>query len=216
MRVKVIMMPFKDLQCVSITNTLGEAMALLDEHRLLSMPVVEGQRFIGVLSKQHTYESFFKDYNCSREEFLSIPVKELMKSKVETVDKDVRIEEAAALFIASKVRFIPVTDDKGNLEGIITQQAVFKYYQKLFGKDYNSLTILCHDYKGVFARICEVIAKAGGSIKNIVGVDTEVMGIQEFFLRIEAEDFDKVVRELEKNKYDVRHVRYAGSPENKK
>lgn len=213
MRVKVIMMPLKEVKCISINDTVGEAMKLIDDYRLLSMPVVDGEQFIGVLSKQHTYESYFKEYQCSKEEFEKIPVKELMKSKVDTVSEDMRIDEAAAKFIASKVRFIPVTDSKGKLKGIITQQAVFKYYQKLFGSDYNSLTVLCHDYKGVFAKICDIIAKAGGNIKNIVNVDTEVMGIQEFFLRIEADDFAKVVKELEKNKYDVRHVQYAEETE---
>ncbi|MFA9466094.1 MAG: CBS domain-containing protein [Velocimicrobium sp.] len=209
MRVKVIMMPLKEVKCIAINDTIGNAMKIIDEYRLLSMPVVEGKKFIGVLSKQHTYECYFKEYTCSREEYVNLEVKELMKSKIDTVSKEMRIEEAAALFVSSKVRFIPVTDDKGNLEGIITQQAVFKYYQKLFGSNYNTLTILCHDYKGVFAKICELIAKAGGSIKNIVNVDTEVMGIQEFFLRVETDDFDKVIKELQKNKYDVRHIHYA-------
>lgn len=213
MRVKVIMMPLSEVKCISIDDTIGSAMKMIDEYHLLSMPVVEGKKFIGVLSKQHTYECFFKEYDCSKEAYFDLKVKELMKSKVETVDKEMRIDEAAAKFIASKVRFIPVTDKKGNLEGIITQQAIFKYYQKLFGSNYNTLTILCHDYKGVFAKICEIIAKAGGSIKNIVNVDTEVMGIQEFFLRIDTDDFGKVVKELEKNKYDVRHVQYAEKEE---
>ncbi|MDK2807586.1 MAG: acetoin utilization protein AcuB [Clostridiales bacterium] len=209
MRVKVIMMPLKDVKCIAIDDTIGKAMDMIDQYGLLSLPVVEGKQFIGVLSKQHTYESYFKDYTCSKEEYLALPVKELMKSKIQTVEKEMRIEEAAALFISSKVRFIPVTDEKGNLEGIITQQAVFKYYQKLFGSNYNTLTILCHDYKGAFAKICELIAKAGGNIKNIVNVDTEVMGIQEFFLRVETDDFDRVIKELQKNKYDVRHIHYA-------
>ncbi len=212
MRVKVIMLPFKDLNCISLEDTLGKAMEILDAKNLLSMPVVEGQKFIGVLSKQHTYESFFKKYTCSREEFFSLKVSELMKDKMETVDKNIRIEEAAAMFIRSKVRFIPVTNEKGDLEGIITQQAVFKYYQKLFGEKHSCITILCHDYKGTLAKICEIIAKGDGNIKNIVGVDTEVMGIQEYFLRIDTDDqesFDKIIKDLEKNKYDVRHIRYV-------
>lgn len=213
MRVKVIMMPFKDLKCISLDNTLGEAMKILDETRLLSMPVVENQKFIGVLSKQHTYECFFKEYSCSREEFLNFKVEALMKSKVDTVNINLRIDEAASLFIASKVRFIPVTNEEGILEGIITQQAIFKYYQKMFGSNYNTLTVLCHDYKGLFANICETIAKAGGNIKNIVNVNTEVMGLQEFFLRIDSTDFDKVIKELQKNKFDVRNVRYADRDE---
>lgn len=209
MRVKVIMMPLKNVQCISLEQTIGEAMELIDEHKLLSMPVVSGKKFIGVLSKQHTYESFFKDYNCTKEEFLKHPVSEMMKSKVDTVSKDTRIEDAAAQFISSKVRFIPVTDEKENLEGIITQQAIFKEYQKLFGTKYNSITILCNDYKGVLSKMSEVIAKAGGNIKNFVQVDTEIMGLQEIHVSVEAENFKEVVTALEKNKFDIRDVKYV-------
>lgn len=209
MKVKVIMMPLKQIQCISLEDTIGHAMKVIDEYNLLSMPVVDGKKFIGVLSKQHTYETYFKDYDCTKEEFLQLKVKEMMKSKVPTISKEVRIEEAAAQFISSKVRFIPVTNEKGELEGIITQQAIFKQYQKLFGSKHNSLTILCHDYKGALAKIAEVIERANGNIKNIVQIDAEVMGLQEVYVRIEAQDFGKVVKLLEKNKFDVRNVRYS-------
>lgn len=209
MRVKVIMMPLKNVQCISLNQTIGEAMNLIDEHKLLSMPVVDGKKFIGVLSKQHTYESFFKYYDCTKEEFLNHPVSEMMKSKVDTVSKDTRIEDAAAQFISSKVRFIPVTDEKENLEGIITQQAIFKEYQKLFGTKHNSITILCNDYKGVLSKMADVIARAGGNIKNLVQVDTEIMGLQEIHISVEAEDFKEVVAALERNKFDIRDVKYV-------
>lgn len=208
MRVKVIMMPLKKVQCISIDQTIGEAMQTIDENKLLSMPVVDGKKFIGVLSKQHTYESFFKEYTCTKEEFFQHKVSELMKSKIDTVSQDTRIEDAAAQFISSKVRFIPVTDEKGNLEGIITQQAIFKEYQKLFGTKYNAVTVLCNDYKGALSKMAEVIAKAGGNIKNFVQVDTEVMGLQELHISIEAANFKEVVAALEKNKFDVRDVKY--------
>lgn len=209
MRVKVIMMPLKNVRCISIEQTIGEAMRLIDEHQLLSMPVVDGKTFIGVLSKQHTYESFFKDYDCTKEEFFQHKVSEMMKSKVATVSKDTRIEDAAAQFISSKVRFIPVTDDKGNLEGIVTQQAIFKEYQKLFGTKHNSVTVLCNDYKGTLGKMAEIIAKAGGNIKNFVQIDTEIMGIQELHISIESDNFNEVVAALEKNKFDVRDVKHV-------
>ncbi len=209
MRVKVIMMPLKKVQCISIEQTIGEAMEMIDEHKLLSMPVVDGKKFIGVLSKQHTYESFFKDYDCTKEEFFQHKVSEMMKSRVETVSKETKIQEAAAQFISSKVRFIPVTDDKGNLEGIVTQQAIFKEYQKLFGTKYNSVIILCNDYKGTLSKMAEVISKAGGNIKNFVQIDTEIMNIQELHVSIQAENFQEVVAALKKNKFDVRDVHYV-------
>lgn len=208
MQVKVIMLPMKDLQCISIDDTIGDAMKKINEHNLLTLPVVEGKVFKGVLSKQYTYEMFFCEYNCSKEEFLQLKVREMIKTKIATIDKDMQIEEAAALFISSKVRFLPITNDKNELEGIVTQQAVFKHYQKQFGStEYDSFTVLCHDNKGTLKNIADVIAKGGGNIKNMVYIDTEVMGIQEIFFRVETDDFDHLLDVMKKNKLDVRYVK---------
>ena len=40
MRVKAIMMPFSKLACISVENTVEEAMKIIDEQGLLSLPVV--------------------------------------------------------------------------------------------------------------------------------------------------------------------------------
>ena len=48
MRVKAIMMPFSKLACISVENTVEEAMKIIDEQGLLSLPVVDGQQFVGV------------------------------------------------------------------------------------------------------------------------------------------------------------------------
>lgn len=209
MRVKAIMIPFNQLTCINLNDSLEKAMGVIDTNNLLSLPVVDGKKFIGVLSKQHTYEYYFKKYDKSREEFLQNPVSMLMKDKIETVTEDMRIEEVASLFITSKVRFIPITNPAGDLVGIVTQQAVFKQYQKMFGHKHNSLVIYTYDYRGVAAKIMETIAKAGGDIRNMMMFHTEVMDLVEIFMRIDSKDFDKVLKALEKQKFDVRDVKYA-------
>lgn len=209
MRVRAIMLPFAKLNCISIDNTVEEAIAIIEEHGLLSLPVVDGTEFIGVLSKQVVFEEFFRSGNCSREEFLQKRVREFMMDKVDTVQKDMRIEEAAVRFIKSKVRFIPVTNEYNQLLGIVTQQAVFKQYQKLFGEAHNSLAIFNYDIKGTLAKLTDTIAKAGGNICNLLVIPTDVMDLVEIFLRIDAEDFDKVVKALKKQGFDLRNIEYA-------
>lgn len=209
MRVKAIMIPFKELTCINLNDNLEKAMEVIDSNNLLSLPVVDGKKFIGVLSKQYTYEYFFKEYSKSKEEFLQNPVSLLMKSKIETVTEDMRIEEVAALFITAKVRFIPIVNQTGDLVGIVTQQAVFKQYQKMFGHKHNSLVIYTYDYRGVAAKIMETVSKAGGDIRNLMMFHTEVMELVEIFMRIDTKDFDKVLKALEKQKFDVRDVKYA-------
>lgn len=49
MRVKAIMIPFHNLTCIKLTDTLERAMEVIDANNLLSLPVVDGKKFIGVL-----------------------------------------------------------------------------------------------------------------------------------------------------------------------
>lgn len=208
MRVKAIMMPFQKLACISVDNTVAEAMKIIDEQGLLSLPVVNGREFIGVLSKQYLFEEYFKNFTGTREEFTGKRVQEFMKIKIDTIDENTRIEEAAAMFITSKARFIPITNDRNVLLGIVTQQAVFKEYQKIFGNKHNSMAIYTYDIRGVLGKICELIAKEGGDICNMMVIPTDVLDLAEIFLRVEAPDFERVVRALERHGYDVRDVKY--------
>ncbi|MEG0963441.1 MAG: CBS domain-containing protein [Lachnospiraceae bacterium] len=215
MRVKTIMLPKEQTTCIKMTDKVEDAIAIIDEHGLLSLPVVDEQKFIGVLSKQYLYEEFFKR-SYEREEFLKMQVSVFMKDKVETITPEFRIEEVAAQFITSKARFIPITDNKNNLLGIVTQQAVFKQYQKMFGKRYNSLVIYSYDSKGTLAKASETVAKAGGDIRNMLIMHTDVMNLVEIFIRIDAVDFDKVVKALEKQGFDIRDVRLGEVAESAK
>ena len=203
------MMPFDELSCIQVTDTIQDAIEIINRHNLLSLPVVDGQQFVGVLSKQFIFETFYEETSVSKEEFEQRRVSEFMKSKVETISPEMRIEEAAALFITSKVRFIPITDDRERFLGIVTQQAVFKQYQSLFGHQHNSLVIYSYDSRGVLAKMCETIAKAGGDIRNLMVVHPDVLNLVEIFLRIDANDFSKVVEALEKQHFDVRDIKPA-------
>lgn len=208
MRVKAIMMPYHKLACISLDNTVEEAMKIIDEQGLLSLPVVKEREFIGVLSKQYLFEEYFKNFTGTKEAFMQRRVEEFMKAKMDTIGENTRIEEAAALFITSKVRFIPITNDRNMLLGIVTQQAVFKEYQKIFGNKHNSMAIYTYDIRGVLGKICELIAKEGGDICNMMVIPTDVLDLAEIFLRVEAPDFERVVRALERHGYDVRDVKY--------
>lgn len=208
MRVKAIMMPFRELTCICVDNTVAEAMQIINERGLLSLPVVDGKQFVGVLSKQYLHEEYFNGFTGTREEFGARRVQEFMKTKIDTIGENTRIEEAAAMFITSKARFIPITNERNMLLGIVTQQAVFKEYQKIFGDKHNSMAIYTYDIRGVLGKICELIAKEGGDICNLMVIPTEVLDLAEIFFRVEAPDFERVVRSLVRHGYDVRDVKY--------
>ena len=69
--------------------------------------------------------------------------------------------------------------------------------------------VYTYDSRGTMAKLCETIAKAGGDIRNMLVMHTDVMNLVEIFLRIDAEDFDRVVKALDKQKFDVRDISFA-------
>ena len=194
MLVKAIMIPFSQLQCLSVDDTLDLAIRKIENNRLLSLPVVDKKTFVGILSKQYVFEMYFKEFSeMPKEEYLQKKVEEMIKTVIDPIREDCTIEEAAAIFINSKIRFIPITNEKGELLGIVTQQAIFKEYQKIFGEGYNPLTIYTYNARGVLANISEIIVLR----------DTDVMGLQEVNMRIECDNFEKIVHDLKKNDFNV-------------
>ncbi len=204
MKIKAIMIPKHKMYMITLNESVREAIHMIDEHNMLSLPVIDNDKFIGALSKQHIYETFFKSDGITREDFLNKKVSEFMHTKLVFAKENTTIEKAAEMFIASKFRFIPVLNENDEFTGIVTQQAVFKEYQKLFGSGYHTLTICFYDYQGTLARLATMIAKEGGNIKNSVVINTDTMGLHELFLRIECDDFEKIVTALVKEGYDVR------------
>ena len=204
MLVKASMIPFFQLQCLSVDDTLDTAIKKIENNRLLSLPVVDGKKFVGILSKQYVFEMYFKEFSeIPRAVYLEKRVGDMIKTPIDPIREDCTIEEAAAIFINSKIRFIPITDEDNQLIGIVTQQAIFKEYQKIFGQGYNPVTIYTYNARGILATISEIIAKDRGNIRNIVLRDTDVMGLQEVNMRIECDNFPKIISDLKKNGFNV-------------
>ena len=84
MMVKNIMIPIEKLTTVALEDTVKDTIALIDAHNLLSLPVVQGNKFVGIISKKYIFEEYFKS-NEDKEEFLERKVAEFMKTKIDAV-----------------------------------------------------------------------------------------------------------------------------------
>jgi acetoin utilization protein AcuB len=204
MKVRAIMVPAKDLTILKPTDTARDAIDLIDKNGFLSLPVADGKKFVGFLSKQFIYDTFFKEDHPDIDEFLSRPVISFIHNRVNPVTPDLLIEEAADIFFKNKVRFLPVVDGNDQFMGIVTQNALFGVLTKIYGLHRSKISIYTDDFKGVLSRISEIIYKNDGNIKNIALIDTEVMGLQEISIRIDGKDTDKIVRKLEEKGFKVR------------
>ncbi len=204
MRVRAIMTPANELTILRPNATAEEAIKLIEDNGFLSLPVAEGDCFLGFLSKQYVYDRYFEEKPEDVSTFMQRPVSDFVHHRVTPIDQSLLIEEAADLFFKNKIRFLPVIDDRDKFLGIVTQNALFGILTKIYGMKHAKISILTDDFKGILSRIAETIAKNDGNIKNIALLDTEVMGIQEISIRLEGDDIDRIVEKLEEKGFKVR------------
>ena len=172
----------------------------------MSLPVVEGKKFVGLLSKQFIYDEFFKSGETDYNKFFQKTVAEFIITPPEVVKDSTPVEEAAEMFFESKIRFLPVVDNNNDFIGILTQKALFDIITRVFGLHDAKIVILSSDFTGVIAKISEIIYKFGANITNIVQMDTGLMEVKEISIRVECDNLDKLVEKLKNNGIKVREV----------
>ncbi|MEN8788297.1 MAG: CBS domain-containing protein [Flavobacteriaceae bacterium] len=122
----------KDLITVGVKDGLDKAEHLLKKYKIRHIPVVEGQKIVGMLSINDILRISFADGAFREEEDVSssiyemFTVKSLMRSKLETVNSENTIKEVAQKFVESEYHSLPVVDDD-ILVGVVTTTDLLNY-----------------------------------------------------------------------------------------
>lgn len=118
-----------DLYTVGPDDSLGDARRLLLSHRIHHVPVVEGKSLVGLIT---TYDLFKLSYHPN--EMDSVKVRDVMTTKLATLEPKDKIGSAAELFLEHLFHAVPIVKD-GELKGLVTSFDVMKYE---FRKEYPS------------------------------------------------------------------------------
>jgi CBS domain-containing membrane protein len=107
---------------VSLSMTLAEARSTMKEHSIRHLPVLnEGGEMVGLLTQSDVLaaaDSILRDAE-NRIPAREISIKDVMVTKIATVDKNASLRQAALFLEKHRIGCLPVvTDDK--LVGIIT------------------------------------------------------------------------------------------------
>ncbi len=209
MFVRAIMTPAEDLITIRSNNTLKEALNIILEEGFLSLPVVDGDTFVGYISKMYIYEKFIESGEKEFDTFLLHEVRYYAFMDMEPVSDSTYIEEAAEAFFRNKVMFIPVVDRKNHFQGIVTQRSLFEVVLKVFGLKDAKITIYSQDFSGSLYTILDVIRRHGSNITNIAQYDLGVLGTQEISIRVEEDDPTDLVEKLKSKGIKVREFQAA-------
>jgi CBS domain-containing protein len=110
-----------NLITVSPAATLAEARALMHDNRVHHIPVVDGERLVGLITLTNVLaatDSFLRDDD-SRIHANDIGIRDAMVTDVATVDLNASLRHAALFLEKHKIGCLPVLDDD-KLVGIIT------------------------------------------------------------------------------------------------
>lgn len=121
----------RDVITVTPQTTLPEADALLVEHTIRRLPVVENGRLVGIVtygdirsakpSQASSLSIWEMNYLIAR-----LTVAEIMTPEPITVSQHATIGQAAHLMLQNMVSGLPVVEDTDVLVGIITESDIFR------------------------------------------------------------------------------------------
>ncbi|MDX2278062.1 MAG: CBS domain-containing protein [Saprospiraceae bacterium] len=112
----------KEVITVSPENTLAEARDLMLGKHIHHMPVLENNKLVGML----TSWDFFK-LGKAASELGDIKIREVMTTKIATLEPDQHIGAVAELLMEHLFHAVPIVNDDRELLGIVTSTDLITY-----------------------------------------------------------------------------------------
>jgi acetoin utilization protein AcuB len=160
-------------------NSVPEAVAIMEEHKVRWLPVVKEGRLVGVLSEGDIAKAMpSKATSLAAGEVLylleKLKVSQVMSPDPIIVAPDALLEEAALLMRDHKVEMLPVVED-GRVVGVITDGVMFDTLIEMLGfRDSGTrLTIELDDRPGVLMRVGAITAKHRTNITHVAVIGTQ-------------------------------------------
>ena len=111
-----------EVATIGADNRVSEAVASLGERRIGALPVVEGDRIVGIMSERDVIYCL-RDHGA---EVLDWPVSRVMTSPAITAEPGTPVLSALALMTERRIRHLPVAEG-GRLIGIVSIGDLVKY-----------------------------------------------------------------------------------------
>lgn len=113
---------------VSPDTTLSKVREILLKKGIHHVPVVEGKKLVGLIT---TWDMF--KLGKSAEEYKDMKASEIMTTHIAKLSPDEHIGAAAEVFEEHLFQAIPIVNEEGELEGIVTTHDLLDYE---YGKEY--------------------------------------------------------------------------------
>ena len=206
---------------ISVTSkaTIGEVDKLMKKHKFHRMLVIDDAKLVGYLSDRDIMRvTPSPATSLSKFEIRALldklSVKDVMQTKVITVNEDATIEEAALIMYQNKVGGLPVISEVGAVVGIITATDILKTFVDVMGLPRGNktrMTLSIGNEVGTVAAITKIFADYGVNLDSVITCSQDGKNY-ELVVRLDdrPQGFDDVKRQLEIHGYKIIHVAKIG------
>jgi len=196
----------KEVITVEEDMSIMKASRLMKEKGFQHLPVVRQGRLTGIVSDRDLKEAHpSKATSLDIHELYylldKLQVKKVMSKNPHTVRGDETTDKAAVLLLKHDISALPVVDQKGGLQGIITKGDVFRAMTSVSGI-YQAPLQLCveiEDRPGSIRQVTDVIRAHGGRMVSMITTyEQAAKGFRHLYIRTkDAKNEDALFAELE-------------------
>lgn len=187
-------------------NSIMEALQTLRRHRIRKLPVMKGERLVGIVTSKD-----MKEGNPSEATSLDMhelnyllstrKVGEIMTRHPVTIGPRELVEKAAMIMHDRRFESLPVLDETGRLVGIIAESDLFRYLVDISGiKEGGRLFDLeLPDVSGSIQDVTDIMRTHGAKIRSIlVSYEDVKEGFRHVMIRVVDGELEPLTAEVKK------------------
>lgn len=196
--------------------SLTLAFQIMVEKGCSQLPVIKNKKLVGMItdqvlaqfspSKATTLSIYEMNYVLSKTTCESIMIK---INDLITCSPDMLIEDLAVLVNEKDVNAVPVIDEQGQLEGIITKSDIIAAFIEIVGTNDvgTRISLEAKDELGTLADISNTIKDYQMNITHITNFNYKDEPRSEIIIRLNTLDVDDLVKHLENKGYKVLSIK---------
>ena len=203
----------KDLVTIEAGTKILDALDLMKKHNIHRLPVVEGDRMIGLVTEgiiSRNTPSTMTSLDMREVTYLlnRTSANDIMEKNVITINKEALLEEAAVNMRKNAIGVLPVVEGDNKLVGIITEKDIMDAFVDVLGFYTPGVRLVINvpeDRKGVLEEITDFFAEAEISIQQIAVYRKDHIQI---VIQVDSDDLTGIQKNLEAQGYNVESIMY--------
>lgn len=165
-----------DVTTITKETPIFDAVDIMKDKNIHRLPVVENGKLIGLITEgtiQEAMPSKATSLSVHEVNYLlnKTKVSDIMIKDVQTLPKDSLIEDAIYVMRKNNIGVLPVIDQNGYMEGIITSNDIFDAFLSISGYQEAGTRVavsIPNDHEGVLADLAKLFAEFKMNIVQIV------------------------------------------------